>query len=355
VQGFTDFQKQQGDLMGKLESYMQPMKYDPNTDPSYLAYKQLASAQAKDASGAAMETLNSRGILNSSITRDDVAGIEQKYAAQAAAQIPILQQQAYNQNRDRVADVFKLLGNSQDQQQRGIENANSDRNFGISEGQLTGNYTSPNSAAVKERMAANSAAYASASPEEQMRLHEENIQLAKSIGGTDTTGSGDYQFTPQRTVQGQQLDNQVSETAYNHARDSLLDKRYEEKFNQDIKQQGFENALKIAVQEHQISNDNAQIAISAKNATTSAASAANSNTNAQARLAFDKEQAKNKPPSTQDNNQAIGKLTSDIDQMTPDNRTKFFKEQKSNIIAEHGLSGYNQLYNSYFDANGYPK
>lgn len=157
---------------------------------------------------ATMEALNSRGILNSSVTRDDVAGIEQQYAQQAAAAIPQFQQQAYQRNRDTIIDTFNLLQNSQTQQQRGIENADRDRTFDAGRQDAatsaTGYYT-PDAAtleAVQRQMAANSAAYPSASPEEQRRLHEDNVRLAGTIGGKDSTGNGDYVYSPVRRFKG---------------------------------------------------------------------------------------------------------------------------------------------------------
>lgn len=69
---------------------------------------------------------------------------------------------------------------------------------------------------------------------------------------------------------------QIDGVAYQKARDAISDKNYQKEFEINIKQQGFENALKIAVQQHQISTDNAQLAISRQNANTNAVQAATS-------------------------------------------------------------------------------
>lgn len=360
-----DYAKQNADLMSKINSYMsQPVTYDPNSDAAYQAYKQSVTAGAKDASMATLEALNSRGILNSSVTRDDVAGIEQQYAQQAAAAIPQFQQQAYQRNRDMINDSFNLLQNSQNQQQHGIENANVDRNYTAGRQDAatsaTGYYT-PDAGtidSVQKQMAANSAAYASASPEEQRRLHEENVRLAATIGGKDSTGSGDYVYSPVRTVQGQQLDysQQADQRDFkaqeaqrqwdNTFKEGQFDyQKAADLWERNFKDKSFEQSVRQAAQGlgmdySRMSQSQQQFAAEMAYKYKALEQSANK---------------EDKPSASQNKNQMESEYVSGFDGITPEMRKKAFSDNKATIIQELGLSGYDALYKRYFDEDGNPK
>ncbi len=89
---------------------------------------------------------------------------------------------------------------------------------------------------------------------------------------------------------------QIDAVTYQKARDAIADKNYQKEFEVNIKQQGFENALKTALQAHQISNDNYQLAISQQNANTSSASQGTSASNAQINQLMDVWKATGKAP-----------------------------------------------------------
>lgn len=98
--------------------------------------------------------------------------------------------------------------------QKTASQLNADRTFDITKSGVTGYYQDSNNVeSVKKLMAANSAAYGSASPAEQKRLHDENVKLAALIGGEDTTGNGDYSFGQgTRTMAGRASDLNETQT-----------------------------------------------------------------------------------------------------------------------------------------------
>jgi hypothetical protein len=264
--------------------------YDANTDPSYQAALRQAQQGAQTATNNAMVSLGSRGIGNSSIAVDRGNQIQQKAIGNVNDTIlPQLMSQAYGRYQDQNASQYQTdmanynagrdkVGDTHWQQTYDAGRTDQADNLAINKGQLTGDYMSPENAKNQAEMLANSAAYKGATPEKQKELHDRNMVLAQMMGKKYDPKTGTYsEGTGTRTIQGQTLDNQVSEVAYSHARDSLLDKRYEKEFANNVKQQGFENALKIALQKHQISHDDAQIAISRASQGTSSA-----------RLAWDK-------------------------------------------------------------------
>lgn len=101
--------------------------YDVNSDPVYQQALKNAMTQAdlsaKRASRNALETMNERGILNSSLTSNQLAEIQNEYQQQANNEIqsnllPQLLQQAYNRYRDSVSDKqFNLQRSDQQRNQ----------------------------------------------------------------------------------------------------------------------------------------------------------------------------------------------------------------------------------------------
>src|SRR5690554_5646744 len=107
---FQQWQTKQNELMSKYESLMNtPFQYNPETDPGYQAQRQLADLRAGDASKAAMETMNEKGILNSSLTSSQLAQIEQRAEQEAAAYIPQYRSEAYGQYQDKLRNAAEAL------------------------------------------------------------------------------------------------------------------------------------------------------------------------------------------------------------------------------------------------------
>jgi hypothetical protein len=91
----------------------QSFNYDVTADPLYKAQLEnalkAAGLNARDASRAAMEVMNERGLLNSSLTANQLAQIQQDAITRAQADlqaslVPQLTQQAYQRYRDTIGD-----------------------------------------------------------------------------------------------------------------------------------------------------------------------------------------------------------------------------------------------------------
>lgn len=89
--------QQRNDLLQQLtERINKPFTYDPSQDPAYQAAAQGVRQNV-------METMNERGILNSTITRDDMT----KLMAQA---VPAFAQQAYGREQDVIRNLMNIQG-----------------------------------------------------------------------------------------------------------------------------------------------------------------------------------------------------------------------------------------------------
>lgn len=145
---FQEWNARQNDLFNRLESMMnQPFNYNPETDPGYQAQRQLAQLRAGDATKAALELQNEKGLLSSSMTNSQLGQIQQRAEQEAAAYIPQYRDQAYSQYRDQLANAANLLGLAS-----GRANTAYDRNYqtgrdaqsdAFTEAGLTGVYRSP--------------------------------------------------------------------------------------------------------------------------------------------------------------------------------------------------------------------
>jgi hypothetical protein len=377
--GYTNpYTQMIGDLIKHLSEASNAPQQDIYSTPQYAAAKANQDRQSADSIRHASESAAGAGLGHSTIMTDRTQRIQNDSDQQLATQlVPQIQAQLEQQRQQELQNEQSQLNNYLALSDRSDNQHNADRTFDYNAGQDTINNKrnavndeatykgvyNPSGQSVQDiqsQMDANSNAYATATPEEQVRLHDENIALGQQLGKTFDKKTGKYSegqgFVGTKTVQAKQLDSQLSEVAYNHARDSLLDKRYEDKFNQDIKQQGFENALKIAVQQHQISNDAAQIAISQQNADSSKANSdwAQDPKNPD-NIYKNKQIDKLDNPSLSDaeiNNQYTADVVTNVDKMTPENKIAFFKNEKAALIKKLGKSGYDNLRNDYFNADG---
>lgn len=119
---YQDYQNQMNELMTQLKSFAQPMQYNPATDPQALAYKQYYDNLAKQGSQNAMEEMNSRGLLNSSMTAGEIAKAEQDANLAYGTKVADLGQQFYQRQQDQFNNTAKLIGLLGDLQQRGLDN-----------------------------------------------------------------------------------------------------------------------------------------------------------------------------------------------------------------------------------------
>jgi len=119
------YRMQMSDILSRLrQRATQPFTYKPEEDPAYQAALEEAKRQAELASQRAMEELNVRGILPSTITRDQIANIQQRYMGQVQSQIlPQLIQQAYTRRQSELSNLLNLLGAYQGLEQTEYERA----------------------------------------------------------------------------------------------------------------------------------------------------------------------------------------------------------------------------------------
>lgn len=283
VSNVSPYAPQYADIMKQLDISSKALQQptDIYSSPEYAAAKAQQDKSAGLSTRQAQESMGASGFGRSTNLQDRAQNIQNEANNYLQTQlVPQIQNAIQSRNQQQYSNLLSQFNVINQQVQQAQAQSNADREFKQRQQEAattaTGVYN-PSGLSyqdVQAQLDKNSAAYATATPEEQQRLHTENIALGQQLGKTYQPQTGTYSvgqgFVGTKTMQAKQLENQLNEVAYNHARDSLLDKRYEDKFNQDIKQQGFENAVKIAVQQHQISNDNAQIAISRANQGTSA-------------------------------------------------------------------------------------
>lgn len=131
-----------GDNASKAQQYtdklgtMEPFKYDPNTDPSYQALSQANTANAKVANRDMEEEMNSRGILNSTVTTDRATQIYKQGADATTLAIPQLQQNAFNQYQQNYNNTLGLAN-----QYTNLSNNAFDKNMKTAD--MTGRYMQP--------------------------------------------------------------------------------------------------------------------------------------------------------------------------------------------------------------------
>lgn len=111
------YESQINDILGQLrQNVSQPFNYNPATDPAYQSASNAITQSV-------MEQMNARGILNSTVTRDDVA-------AAVAKIIPELQSQAYQRHQGNIANTSGLLsaysGLEKQGYERGLESYKTD-------------------------------------------------------------------------------------------------------------------------------------------------------------------------------------------------------------------------------------
>ena len=121
---------------GKVESLLGETEgasfaYDPETDPSYAAYKQMFERQGQSAMDQAIAATaaNTGGVL-SSYGAAAANQARQAYAKKAADIIPQLEQQAYSRFADQQNRKLSLASVYQDLENANRSNFESDRNFG---------------------------------------------------------------------------------------------------------------------------------------------------------------------------------------------------------------------------------
>lgn len=156
------------DLVNKLKERVNTQfQYNPNNDPAYQSALSQANRNIQQGNRQAMETMNTRGILNSTVTGDRLGQIaQQEYGRVSDTILPQLMQQAYNRNQDQTANLAGLISTLQNQYQTTADNqyrnkvfnANQDQQQfqnNITMGQLTGQINGQPTTAEQQRLLQN--------------------------------------------------------------------------------------------------------------------------------------------------------------------------------------------------------
>lgn len=132
-QANSSYEEAMGEMDWIKEMIKKPFEYNPENDAVYQTAKILAEKQAQGASKDAMETMNDRGILNSSMTANQLAQIEQGAQQGVISLIPELANQARGDRQAQIGNmtnlVDQLIGAANNNRDFAEERFGSDRDF----------------------------------------------------------------------------------------------------------------------------------------------------------------------------------------------------------------------------------
>jgi hypothetical protein len=217
----SPYYNQINNLISQLQSRAnQPFVYDPASDPAYQAALNQANRNAELASRSAMEDLNERGILNSTVTSDRLGQIRQDAMSYVSDTVlPQLMQQAYNREQQGIANLMNVLGALQQQQgfQEGV------RQFDVSRGDNLLN------------------------------------NVINMLQQQQSFNEGVRQFNQNFNENQRQYNEQF---AYQQLRDQIKDKQWQQQFDEDVRRFGLNYALDRQIQLGNLSARQAEIALS---------------------------------------------------------------------------------------------
>ncbi|MFD2330090.1 hypothetical protein ACFSR7_12630 [Cohnella sp. GCM10020058] len=128
-----------------------------------------------------------------------------------------------------------------------------------------------NNAELDEQALAKEVAAARANALIQDQYHQDDMGL--QVAGLTGTYNGTRTLAGVASDQAAQQQSwsqsfQKEQFAYQKARDAIADKQYQQQFDENVRQYGLNYGLQKAMQDHQISYDDAQLALSQSNSTT---------------------------------------------------------------------------------------
>lgn len=179
--------------------------YDPSKDPVYNSMLELSQKQADKAGLQAMESMNDRGILNSTITSDRVGQIKQGASDAVLASIPGLAGNFDAKQSSNAAGLQNLLstvlGAGQFQQSFAEDNLRFDKNYQLDEAKVTGRYSSVESKKAMDDLAsAMSILQNKSSTSQQKIVAQQKADAAKqvlAVNGINGTGVTDTMTSQQ--------------------------------------------------------------------------------------------------------------------------------------------------------------
>jgi hypothetical protein len=357
---FNAYNQQKGTLKDEYD-YTQQHKNDSRILED-VAFQRNNNPFSGRTGYAQRQNQRDRGIEDTAAQKSynsTIAGLSSQLA-EFDANYPALIQEALNALEDRQFNkdttIAGLTGNYNGQrtlagsaQDANVQNQQF--NQGIAQANVTGSYQ-PYQSQINQ-MNANSQAWFNATPEQRQQLEAQNRSIASQIGATQDA-QGNW-VMPQATPTLEAIKTQFEND------------KYWTTFQENVRQFDTTTAIEKAYKDGQLSLQQAAQAIDKYQAETSRMGTISSANTAAERLAWEKDP--NNPDNiykmnqansagttrTDNNNQFTSAVVSNVDQMDPDTRKKFFTNEKQTLINQLGLSGYNTLYNQYFDQYGDPK
>lgn len=150
-QGLTfgsDYMAEANKLMTQLQQIVNtPFQFDYKTDPTYIAAVEAAKKGAAQATDSTLATMADRGILNSSVTSNQLGQIEQEAKEAPLQLVPGLEQNAYSRHQQGVSNQASLIQTllQQGQWQTGFEADQKwmEADHRLREADVDGTYESP--------------------------------------------------------------------------------------------------------------------------------------------------------------------------------------------------------------------
>jgi len=99
------YQEQLADILGQLRERVEA-PFRPEDYPGYEALRELAEREAQQASLRALEELNARGVLGSTMAAEAVAQAQQDAMLRM---MPVILERAYGMRQDEIANLMNLL------------------------------------------------------------------------------------------------------------------------------------------------------------------------------------------------------------------------------------------------------
>lgn len=276
-----NYRDQVNELLGQYRQLAStPVQYDPESDPRYQAYRTLAQQQADQASRRAMERMNERGILNSSLTSNQLGQIEQQAEQQALAAIPQFYEQAYAQRQAELSNLGNLIN---------MYAGQDDTMFGrgVTEAGLTGQYVPQQARPIIDQLLSlkREAERPGLAPEVYQQYQSQGDQLRNQLRAmgvdpsfieSNITSTEAAQQIPNvfATLQarGQQFDQDMArqQMEYQAARDAIMDERWKQQFDEDVRRFGLNYALDRQIRQGNLDVARMNAATSRMNANISA-------------------------------------------------------------------------------------
>lgn len=186
--GYGDLFKDAAGYKAKLDAYMNTdFKYDYTSDPTFIAAQQLARAGADTASKNTMETMNDRGLLQSSVTNSQLGQIKQNAEMEPLKLIPQLQSQA---RADRNSQMQMLYNMYSGEMNAGQQSYQFEKTFPLQEAAVKGRYIDGEAEKLIQTIMAGKTGYKDASPEQRVALNKSATDARNQLIGMGYDAEG---------------------------------------------------------------------------------------------------------------------------------------------------------------------